>query len=393
MKYNRQIKYTSCMLSVLLLSACGSTQQAYDVRPASNWDMAMESEKGESYYDRGKAYLAAGDYGAALDAFRMDISKNGPNVNALNGLGITYDKLARYDLSEKYYEQAYELQPESPITLSNLAYSQYKQGEYNNAVQLASAAQEMLEPMPVAAVEKEEIETEEAVVTAKAADYLIPEGDKTDETLDMLAFNADPEKEPLIQQVKVASVKADSVDRAIAKTDQEDVILPPRRPQIAVASIKPGRKPVRDETEMKVAAVLVDERHKSQIRVDKILARLKQDQQGPTLPERNDTEQKLVYRILNGTGRPKMAERMVAYLDTRNNETKKMGNSSSYGHERSVIEYAPGFKAQAMELAGSLPVEVEMKEGKSTRAPVELTLGADLLAFDTELFEKLAKKA
>ncbi len=116
-------------VSVLALTACAQQAARIDVRPVSNGALAEELPAGGNLYDLGKSDLRESKFAMAIDTFRQDLRLNGDSVKTLNGLGVTYDMLGRYDLSQKYYERALEIDPTSSMTLGNLAYSQYKQGD------------------------------------------------------------------------------------------------------------------------------------------------------------------------------------------------------------------------------------------------------------------------
>jgi hypothetical protein len=48
---------------------------------------------------------------------------NSSSVRALNGLAASYDRLGRFDLARRYYQQALEISPQSAQTLNNMGYS------------------------------------------------------------------------------------------------------------------------------------------------------------------------------------------------------------------------------------------------------------------------------
>ena len=139
----RKIWMTSVTCAAVMLTACQNHQMA--VKPAGDWEPdQIASQEDKTYYHKGKQHLASREYGLAMDAFLRDLSLRGKNIDSLNGLAIAYDRLGRYDISQRYYKQALALQPTSPVTLSNLAYSQYKQGDYDNAMAIGATAQTSL---------------------------------------------------------------------------------------------------------------------------------------------------------------------------------------------------------------------------------------------------------
>ena len=68
------------------------------------------------------------DYAGALDFLQAARLRKGDDVRVLNAFGVVYDKLGRFDLSERYYRQARAIDPTSAIVAGNLAYSLELQG-------------------------------------------------------------------------------------------------------------------------------------------------------------------------------------------------------------------------------------------------------------------------
>ena len=81
----------------------------------------------------GRTRLAADDVAGALGAFRQALAQNPQSADALNGIGVCYDRLGQFGLSRTYYELALVAAPGSPMVLNNLGYSLYLQGELQAA--------------------------------------------------------------------------------------------------------------------------------------------------------------------------------------------------------------------------------------------------------------------
>lgn len=74
-------------------------------------------------YARAKQAIEARDYATALDLLQMARQRSPNDGRVLNAMGVVYDKLGRFDLSRRYYEQALALQPNSPTVMANIEYS------------------------------------------------------------------------------------------------------------------------------------------------------------------------------------------------------------------------------------------------------------------------------
>jgi hypothetical protein len=99
-------------------------------------------------YAAAKAAIESRDYLAALDALQAARIRKADDVRVLNAFGVLYDKLGRFDLSGRYYEQARRLDPSSAIVAANIAWSAQMQ---HASVMLARAAPARSQPAPVAA--------------------------------------------------------------------------------------------------------------------------------------------------------------------------------------------------------------------------------------------------
>jgi len=327
-------KYFCLVGAALMLAACRPAQVS--VKPVMNWRQADAALAGGDFYALGKSYLKSSDLGLAIDAFREDLRWNGDSVRALNGLGVAYDMLGRYDLSQKYYERALDLDPASSVTFGNLAYSQYTQGEYDAAVILANRAEELLASPQ--------------------------EGGKNAERVILVNLEAAGEE-------KMKEEKLNSRD--------------------AVPGYRVQRTGERDWEIMKAW-----QRHASKkavpygarISLEQILGRAQERKEARL--QQDLQPKKFSCRLVNGTGRPQMAKRMASFLGDQGLQDSRLANAASYDHGVSLIEFAPGYAEEANKLAQALPVPVRVAEARGLKVQIEFTLGADLIPFDASLFQK-----
>ncbi len=109
-------------------------------------------EEAETPYDRGRQFLADGNYGVAVEEFRAAVLAEPSSVAALNGLAAAYDRVGRFDLAARYYERALRLAPDSAQTLNNYGVSFLMQGRPDLAfVYLGEARQFASEDASIAA--------------------------------------------------------------------------------------------------------------------------------------------------------------------------------------------------------------------------------------------------
>lgn len=341
----------------LSLSACETAR--IEVQPKDDPLILKQVINGKEAYNLGKSYLASSYYGLALEAFRKDSELNGPNVPGLNGLAVTYDMLGRYDLSQKYYEQALILDPFSPITYGNLAYSQYKQGEYENAQRLLEKARRLAAGDPEVnkvldhyedKIQRDRIKRLEQKVIGLKASY---EPVRTSER-----------SWALMQ--KVPTIKAESVLKYKANLYMEDILSPPTEDKITWS--EPGPILKIDKLEVSAIEPAVEQHIEQNIE---------------TIIWNNAPE----YRIINGTGRSGMAQRMSIYITQNRDTDKNLANAQHYNHSTSFIKYTPGYENAAIKLSKKFEVPVKLMAVPTLKTNIEFTLGADLLSFDTSLVQ------
>jgi tetratricopeptide (TPR) repeat protein len=79
--------------------------------------------KDDGLYADAAHLIEAKQYAAALELLQQSRDKEPNDVRVLNAFGVVYDKLGRFDLSTRYYNQAEALDPASPIVKQNQTYS------------------------------------------------------------------------------------------------------------------------------------------------------------------------------------------------------------------------------------------------------------------------------
>lgn len=134
------MKRLPLFLIPLVFSGCAGLNldrfQARAVLPEGHATAAS----GHQHYQQGKRQLAAGSIGLAIDAFRQAVRAEPENIDALNGLAVAYDRIGRFDLSRRYYEQALGIAPGSAMLQHNFGYSLALQGKREEGRELMENA-------------------------------------------------------------------------------------------------------------------------------------------------------------------------------------------------------------------------------------------------------------
>lgn len=316
-------------LSVVATLLSGCYGPYVSVQPKDDPNTIMTSlHLNQRSYDIGKKHLKASSYGLAIEAFRHDIQTKGQSVESLNGLAITYDLLGRYDLSQKYYEQAILLNKAQAFTYNNFALSQYQQKNYDDARLLIAKAQDLYRYKP----------EQTQVVTAN---------------------------NQLIETSKVT---------ALARHLNTQPIYKPERTKAHEWTIR-KQSIISDKNTLN--------KTKSVISKEKLNLNNK-----PRVKWFDEAK----YRIRNGTGRYRMALRFSKFLGLRGIDITQRANANHYEYKTSLIEYKPGFEEAAKAFAKHFTVPVELKPSQKHPADVTLTLGADMIEFDKSLSQPLLAK-
>ena len=123
----------------LLMTGC-VTDQAYHVRPIA--DPAAKFRYAGSLIAQGRAQLALGNVGLALETFRKAQREQPPGADTFAGIAACYASMGRYDLARANYEFALAYAPKDPMLLYALASSLERLGEGEQAGEVrAEAAQ------------------------------------------------------------------------------------------------------------------------------------------------------------------------------------------------------------------------------------------------------------
>jgi Tfp pilus assembly protein PilF len=322
-------------------------------------------------YETGKTQYADGLYGMALKNFRIALVREPKSIDRLNAVAATYDKLGRYDLSERYYANALAVDPKSVLTLNNVGYSFLMQkdyvsaryyleqaatvargdGKYNDIVGANLVSLDMAEGRALASLQRP-IHTETANASMEAS------------LQDEIAVNKNEGQVHAIATMQdAAKVAAAGVTPTVAggngsaAAQREDAVLVP--------AALPGPKVVAAP----VAKVETE-------RLEAPVARPAAKQLA--------VPAELVIEVSNGNGRRHMAARTRQYLRDQGVPVARITNAKHFGFEASTIFYREGYGERARALAEKFPVPFEFREVENQYAHVRLRFGSDALDFDSQ---------
>jgi tetratricopeptide (TPR) repeat protein len=88
-----------------------------------------------------KENFRQGNYGLAERYFRRAVEAGPKDAEAWLGLAASYDRLKRFDLADRAYDQLVKLTGPTPAVLNNIGYSHMLRGDYRRARETLLAAQ------------------------------------------------------------------------------------------------------------------------------------------------------------------------------------------------------------------------------------------------------------
>lgn len=250
----------------------------------------------------GQAYLARADYGLAIEEFRKVLRDEPNSTAAIQGLAVSYERLQRYDLSDRYFQEALAQSPRDPQVYRAYAASLRAQGRMDDAATLSADMDTMLAagslPGPVA---------ETAMAAAgDGPSMATPAEEHQAETLalppiEVPAAMAARTKQPAargayLERVSLSEVKLVTLNTAPASRVSIDIAALMAAP---ISSLRPTR-------------------------------------------------------IMNAVGRPGIAGRFRGYLATRGWPNLEKGDAA-VRLEKSRVIYPPANRAEALRLIQSLP--------------------------------------
>lgn len=390
---------TFLMISMLTLGGCatnefGDRAQGHDVYGTN-----------VSEYERGKINFAAKRFGLALKQFKKALIQAPKNVEFLNGLAATFDKLGRFDLSKRYYQMALTVDPNSPETLSNFGYSYYMQRKHDVAKVLLREASaksndkwtghanlHLLNKTVETATHKNKTdgadETHYQIRARKISSIFTPPSVErvTRPTSDVLTKLKASRQVKKLQLIRTAAGTHTIFTRHYPGITQNPL------PEIKLKKLRKIASKARTAPKSNNSTASTKFAASTTASPGRILISSTPAQQNlKTLARKQEKRDSVSIIITNGTGRSKMASRMRGHLNKNGYQLMWLGNAANYRKRVTTVFYKQGLKDRAERLAAHLPVSAQFIEQNDLRTSLQLELGADLLDFDKELIHQLKK--
>jgi tetratricopeptide (TPR) repeat protein len=89
----------------------------------------------------GRKYFRSANFGLAEQHFRRAVEQHPRDLESWIGLAASYDRLRRWDLADRAYDQAQKISGPTPELLNNWGYSYMLRGDYRRARETLLRAQ------------------------------------------------------------------------------------------------------------------------------------------------------------------------------------------------------------------------------------------------------------
>src|SRR6478736_4967706 len=120
----RIVSLVAIATASLGLSACTSFEDlSRQPMPYIEPGFGNRAFPGDENTRLGRAHFIAGEYGLAEQAYRRAVEVTPQNGQAWLGLAASYDRIGRYDLAARSYQNARRYLGENYVVLNNEGYS------------------------------------------------------------------------------------------------------------------------------------------------------------------------------------------------------------------------------------------------------------------------------
>jgi Flp pilus assembly protein TadD len=121
-----------CLCCALVLAGCQTTETV-NVHPTLSPSLETSYIESNDPGRLGRAHFASGNFAMAERHFRDAVEKNPLDADSWVGLAASYDNLKRFDLADRAYDQAVNLNGETVQLINNKGYSLFLRGNLGAA--------------------------------------------------------------------------------------------------------------------------------------------------------------------------------------------------------------------------------------------------------------------
>lgn len=225
--------------STFLMTGC-VTDQNYHVRAIA--DPAVKFRYAGSLIAQGRAQLALGNVGLALETFRKAQREQPPSADTFAGIAACYAAMGRYDIARANYEFALAYAPSDRILLTALAGSLDQLGENAQAAEVRAEALRLAAAPAPAALHAQADQAKQAAVTPMDVPRLSSITVALPSPVSKKPERSTPRTITVAMKKAAPSVGAPQAQTALAERAAVTLIDIPRAPSVAVELTSPAPK-------------------------------------------------------------------------------------------------------------------------------------------------------
>lgn len=133
---SRLTKIAALAFLSMALSGCNLTAPTGDVLqqdPNPTSPLQTKYYASDEDFQEGVRNFQAGAFGLAQERFQKAVERTPRDANAWMGLAASYDRVRRFDMADRAYDQALKLEGSNVTFLNNRGYSYLLRGDLVNA--------------------------------------------------------------------------------------------------------------------------------------------------------------------------------------------------------------------------------------------------------------------
>jgi tetratricopeptide (TPR) repeat protein len=351
----------------------------------------------ESQYRLARHFQKQGRHEIAVEEFIKILKMDSEYYKAYNALGVSYDRLKKYDLAQDAYKAALKINPTLDYVYNNLGYSNLLKGNLQEAALAFEKAIVLNDKnktyqnnlsLALAKLGPEYQPKTEIASIGKATFSLKTEVDGVENNFYAVQLGVFYNINNANKAFKKALLKGYDCPY-IVKVDKE-------KPYYRIRFGKFNHKKDADSIASEIfgknggAAFTVTENYPLKI----YRADLEQNCTDMAIKHPLVKEEFRV-EISNGNGVDKMARKVGDYLSNKGYSVAKITNASHFNHSQTTIYYYPGFYEKARQLTEQIP-GFENKgllvESNQIRNNIKVIIGKDIIPY-SEQFTKEKKNS
>lgn len=370
-------KIALCLPGIFLIAGCAALQkeESPTLAVVPSQSVRHGVARAEAQYALGRYYRGQARADEAIAAFRKALQADPEHAEARNALGVMLAGLGRNEEAIVELERAVDSAPRSAVIRNNLGYAYLLRGRAIEAV----AALEM-----AAALDPASPRVRDNLQQARVAVSALAEA----------APGAGPEAPPVVTAAAPETIPAAPLSVA---SDAAQVATPAMAPAVAQAAtpaatsaapltVTPAVTLVTSRVALATPAALSPDlpavARDAGRPVDPAAGAAAPDPQAGGRPSGAPVVRaggKPRLEVANGNGVGGMARGVAQRLQSEGYARARLTNEPGFAVRKTLIQYRPGFEAQAMELRNSLRAGVPVVASARLRADVQvrLALGKD----------------